>query len=127
MKKLIILLVVLATSCNQEESARFSMHKYIGDYTAEYLNTFNNKIESGPASIEKINGEYYLSIDQTINIKLDSTTRKNIVHDSIGINMVSVQEIKFGSKVEVLWYGLNMPDWTDTAFIVLEKNPTRIN
>ena len=88
MKKLILLLVVLATSCNQEANTKYFMHKYVGDYTATITATYESadgKVESGTASIEKINGEYYLTLDQLMNIKLDSTSRENIVHDSLGV------------------------------------------
>lgn len=123
MKKLIILLVVLATSCNQEASSKFSMHKYIGDYTGKHEMP-NGEFEILDASLSKVNGKYYLAVEYLDPLKLDSTSRKNIIHDSMNGDLVDVTELFFDQNIELLKYWLNDPSAEpDSSFVVFNKKP----
>ena len=133
MKKLIILFVVLATSCNQEANTTYFMHEYVGDY--EGTVNFNGREEAIKASVGKINAEYYLTLTDFKSLKLDSTSRKNTIHDSTEYGDVEVAEILFDENIEVIYYWLlNNPPidaeaelLQDTLSISLQKKPTRIN
>lgn len=123
MKKLIVLLVVLATSCNQEESSKFSMHRYIGDYVGTHEMP-NGEVEVIDASLNKINGKYYLAVEYLDPLKLDSTSRRNIIHDSLSSNLVDVTELYFGENIELLKYFLNDPSGLpDSIFVAFNKKP----
>lgn len=123
MKKFILLLVVLATSCNQEESSKFSMNKYIGDYVGTHEMP-NGEVEIINASMNKINGKYYLAVEYLDPLKLDSTSRRNIIHDSLGGDFVVVTELYFGENIEMLKYLINAPSGRqDSAFVALNKKP----
>lgn len=123
MKKLIMLLVVLATSCNQEASSKFSMHKYIGDYEGTHVMP-NGEFEIIEASLNKINGKYYLAVEYLDPLKLDSTSRKNIIHDTIRNDFVDVTELNFEDDIKLLQYYLHDPSGLpDSIFVTFKKKP----
>ena len=117
MKKLILLLIVLATSCNQEANTKYFMHEYVGDYQTTV--NFNGREEIIEASVGKINGQYYLTLVDWKSFKLDSSSRKNTIHDSSGYGDVEVAEILFEDNIEVIYYWL-LSDPTDTILQPLQ-------
>ena len=124
MKKLIILLVVLATSCNQEASSKFSMHNYIGEYKAKLTVNWDMLVRECDASLYKKNGQYYLKMCLYDPFQLDGKSRKNIIRDTNEGGDVDVKEIYFDKNIEVLRYWLTQDPSrtvTDSIFLTLEK------
>ena len=99
------------------------MHKYIGDYTGKYEMP-NGEFEILDASLNKINGKYYLAVKYLDPLKLDSTSRKNIIHDTIRNDFVDVTELYFEDDIKLLTYYLNDPSAEpDSIFVALKKKP----